>query len=52
MKQNGSCISFFFKKMIYLAALGLIHGMKLQHVGSSSLTKDQALVSCLGGLES
>ena len=46
---------FFFLIFIYLAAPGLscsIQDLQLQHVGSSSLTRDQTWALCIGSVKS
>ena len=55
MSSLDKYIFRLLKKIVYLAMLGLCWGiqdLQLQHVGSSSLTRDQTQALCTGGLES
>ena len=47
-RSSGQTEAGFFFFNFYLSVLGL----KLQHVGSSSLTKDQTQAPCSGSMES
>ena len=47
-QQSGISAFFFFLIFIYLAAFYLLNGLSLQHVGCSSLTRDQTQVPFMG----